>query len=127
MPRPPTGRPSRASSSWLDAARDQERGLDAGHVESDADAVQVLTVHAAKGLEWDVVAVPALVEGVFPAHGGATSVAPVPGSDPVDYACTGDIKDKGWLIGLDSLPYDLRGDRDGCPTSTGAAPPTARR
>jgi DNA helicase-2/ATP-dependent DNA helicase PcrA len=101
--------------SWLDAARDQERGLDAGHVESDADAVQVLTVHAAKGLEWDVVAVPTLVEGVFPAHGGATSVAPVPDSDPVDYACTGDVKDKGWLIGLDSLPYDLRGDREGLP------------
>ncbi len=75
--------------------------------------MQVLTVHAAKGLEWDVVAVPTLVEGVFPAHGGATSVAPVAGSDPVDYACTGDVKDKGWLIGLDSLPYDLRGDRDG--------------
>ena len=101
--------------SWLDAARDQERGLDAGHVESDADAVQVLTVHAAKGLEWDVVAVPTLVEGVFPAHGGATSVAPVPESDPVDYACTGDVKDKGWLVGLDSLPYDLRGDRAGLP------------
>ncbi|HET8988419.1 MAG TPA: ATP-dependent DNA helicase [Humibacillus sp.] len=101
--------------SWLDAARDQERGLDAGHVESDADAVQVLTIHAAKGLEWDVVAVPTLVEGVFPAHGGATSVVPVADSDPVDYACSGEVKDKGWLIGLDSLPYDLRGDRAGLP------------
>ncbi|MCU1538564.1 MAG: UvrD/REP helicase [Humibacillus sp.] len=100
---------------WLDAARDQERGLDAGHVESDADAVQVLTVHAAKGLEWDVVAVPTLVEGVFPANGAATSVAPVADSDPVDYACAGDVKDKGWLVGLDSVPYDLRGDRDGLP------------
>ena len=39
----------------------------------------------------------------------------MPDSDPVDYACTGDVKDKGWLIGLDSLPYDLRGDRDGLP------------
>ena len=100
--------------SWLDAARDQERGLDAGHTESDADAVQVLTVHAAKGLEWDVVAVPTLVEGVFPAH-GATAVAPVADSDPTAYACSGDVKDKGWLIGLDSLPYDLRGDRAGLP------------
>jgi len=100
--------------SWLDAARDQERGLDAGHTESDADAVQVLTVHAAKGLEWDVVAVPTLVEGVFPAH-GATAVAPVADSDPPAYACSGDVKDKGWLIGLDSLPYDLRGDRAGLP------------
>nr|WP_255523900.1 ATP-dependent DNA helicase [Terrabacter sp. MAHUQ-38] len=100
--------------SWLDAARDQERGLDAGHTESDADAVQVLTVHAAKGLEWDVVAVPTLVEGVFPAH-SATAVAPVADSDPVDYACSGEVKDKGWLVGLDSLPYDLRGDRAGLP------------
>jgi DNA helicase-2/ATP-dependent DNA helicase PcrA len=100
--------------SWLDAARDQERGLDAGHTESDADAVQVLTVHAAKGLEWDVVAVPTLVEGVFPAH-GATAVSPVVDSDPTAYACSGDVKDKGWLIGLDSLPYDLRGDRAGLP------------
>jgi DNA helicase-2/ATP-dependent DNA helicase PcrA len=100
--------------SWLDAARDQERGLDAGHTESDADAVQVLTVHAAKGLEWDVVAVPTIVEGVFPAH-SATAVAPVADSDPVDYACSGEVKDKGWLVGLDSLPYDLRGDRAGLP------------
>ncbi|MFC7595246.1 ATP-dependent helicase [Terrabacter sp. GCM10028922] len=100
--------------SWLDAAREQERGLDAGHTESDADAVQVLTVHAAKGLEWDVVAVPTLVEGVFPAH-NATAVAPLDDSDPVEYACSGDVKDKGWLVGLDSLPYDLRGDRAGLP------------
>ena len=99
---------------WLEAAREQERGLDAGHTESDADAVQVLTVHAAKGLEWDVVAVPSLVEGVFPAH-SATAVSLVEGSDPVDYACSGAAKDKGWLIGLDSVPYDLRGDRDGLP------------
>jgi DNA helicase-2/ATP-dependent DNA helicase PcrA len=101
--------------SWLDAAREQERGLDAGHVESDADAVQVLTVHAAKGLEWDVVAIPTLVEGVFPAHSATTSVAVVGGSDPLEYTCSGDVKDKGWLVGLDSLPYDLRGDRDGLP------------
>ena len=100
--------------AWLEAAREQERGLDAGHTESDADAVQVLTVHAAKGLEWDVVAVPSLVEGVFPAH-SATAVSVVTGSEPVEYACSGVPKDKGWLIGLDALPYDLRGDHGGLP------------
>ena len=100
--------------AWLEAAREQERGLDAGHTESDADAVQVLTVHASKGLEWDVVAIPALVEGAFPDH-ASTSVAPVEDSEPVEYACSGTPKDKGWLVGLDSLPYDLRGDRDGLP------------
>ena len=41
------------------------------------DAVQVLTVHAAKGLEWDVVAVPGLVEGSFPAR--STAGTPVEG------------------------------------------------
>ena len=30
------------------------------------DAVQILTVHQAKGLEWPVVFIPSLVEGVFP-------------------------------------------------------------
>ena len=39
----------------------------------------------------------------------------------------GDVKDKGWLIGLDSLPYDLRGDAPACRTSTGAGSRTARR
>jgi DNA helicase-2/ATP-dependent DNA helicase PcrA len=106
--------------SWLEAARSQERGLDAGQVESDTDAVQVLTVHAAKGLEWDVVAIPSLVEGAFPDH-TATSVVPIEptGADSaaqlVEYGCSGTPKDKGWLVGLDSLPYDLRGDRDGLP------------
>lgn len=100
--------------AWLEAAREQERGLDAGHTESDADAVQVLTVHASKGLEWDVVAVPALVEGAFPDH-SSTSVSLVDDSDPPEYACSGTPKDKGWLVGLDSLPYELRGDRDGLP------------
>lgn len=96
--------------SWLDAAREQERGLDAGHVETDREAVQVLTVHAAKGLEWDVVAVPALIESVFPDH-KATAVGRVDD----EWVGTGRPKDLGWLTGIDSVPYDLRGDRAGLP------------
>ena len=96
--------------AWLEAARSQERGLELGHVETDHDAVQVLTVHAAKGLEWDVVAVPALVESVFPSH-SASSVARVDD----EWVLKGAPSDKGWLTGLDGVPYELRGDRDGLP------------
>jgi DNA helicase-2/ATP-dependent DNA helicase PcrA len=97
--------------AWLEAARSQERGLELGHVETDHDAVQVLTVHAAKGLEWDVVAVPALVESVFPSH-SASSVTRVDG----EWVLKGLPTDKGWITGLDGVPYELRGDRDGLPT-----------
>ena len=95
--------------SWLDAARAQERGLDKGFIEVSADAVQVLSVHAAKGLEWEVVAVPGLVEGTFPARSSsATSFKDGQWrmSPPTD---------KGWIGGLSGVPYDLRGDRDGLP------------
>ncbi len=94
--------------AWLDAAVDEERGLDLGWVEARPDAVQVMTVHAAKGLEWDVVAVPGLVESSFPAHSGRTSVRDGAwGHSPPT--------DKGWLAGLATLPFDLRGDAEGLP------------
>ncbi len=95
--------------AWLEAAVDEERGLDLGWVEARPDAVQVMTVHAAKGLEWDVVAVPGMVESSFPAH-SATQ-----GRVVGDTWGHGDPSDKGWLVGLATLPYDLRGDRAGLP------------
>jgi len=95
--------------SWLDAAQAEERGLDKGCIEVSTDAVQVLTVHAAKGLEWDMVAVPGLVEGTFPARSSsATSFKDGSwGMTPPS--------DKGWIGGLSGVPYDLRGDSDGLP------------
>jgi DNA helicase II / ATP-dependent DNA helicase PcrA len=95
--------------SWLAAAVQEERGLDKGLVEVSSDAVQVLTVHAAKGLEWDVVAVPGLTEGTFPAHSASTT------RWNEEQWVTGAPKDKGWCGGLDGVPYPLRGDRDGLP------------
>ncbi|MFL6129514.1 MAG: ATP-dependent helicase [Mycobacteriales bacterium] len=76
--------------AYLAAAEDVERGLEAGRVEVDTEAVQVLTVHAAKGLEWDVVAVPGLTAGVFPDRDAAGS--------------------SGWATSPATLPYPLRGD-----------------
>jgi DNA helicase-2/ATP-dependent DNA helicase PcrA len=95
--------------AWLEAAVDEERGLDLGWVEARPDAVQVMTVHAAKGLEWDVVAVPGLVESSFPAHSATQGKVVGEGWGHAD------PNDKGWLVGLATLPYDLRGDRQGLP------------
>ncbi len=87
--------------SYLDAAAQEERGLELGTVgPPPAGAVQLLTVHSAKGLEWDVVAVAGLNKGQFP--------------DPPG-------KSDAWLNGLGVLPFPLRGDADDLPTFTGKA------
>ena len=80
--------------AFLAAAEDEERGLTPGEVEVVEGAVQILTAHAAKGLEWDVVAVAGLTRGVWP--------GPVRGSDH-------------YLQGLGVLPFPVRGDADGLP------------
>ncbi|MEV6134489.1 ATP-dependent DNA helicase [Nocardia sp. NPDC051990] len=75
--------------AFLAAAESVENGLEPGEVEVARDRVQVLTVHAAKGLEWEIVAVPHVTRGVFPS--GAASGT--------------------WLGALAELPTSLRGDR----------------
>ena len=75
---------------WLDVAADTEGGLKAGAPEIRSDVVQVLTVHMAKGAEWDVVAVPGLAEGTFPGNNT---------SDP-----------DNWLKNEKHIPFALRGD-----------------
>ena len=81
--------------SWLEAADARENGLELPVTEPDPDAVQLITIHAAKGLEWDVVAVAGLVDGVLPATRTQGKDGP---------------RDSAWLVGLGNLPYPLRGD-----------------
>ncbi|NYG06193.1 DNA helicase-2/ATP-dependent DNA helicase PcrA [Phycicoccus badiiscoriae] len=97
--------------AWLTAALKEERGLDKGYIEASSDAVQILTIHAAKGLEWDAVAVPGLVEGSFPALSAAVSR-----SDGEQWSVSLP-KQRGWIGGLTDggIPYALRGDHEGLP------------
>ncbi|MGH4002069.1 MAG: 3'-5' exonuclease, partial [Pseudonocardiaceae bacterium] len=81
---------------YLATAEDAEDGLELGEIEVAHDRVQVLTVHAAKGLEWEVIAVPHLVEGVFPAA----------------------KKTSSWLRTVTELPVALRGDHADLPSFT---------
>ncbi len=83
----------------LDAAEKAEDGYDLG-VPSAADTVKLMTVHAAKGLEWDVVAVPGLSKGIFPSNRGTSP----------------------WPWRPEALPGKLRGDRDDLPVWTDPSP-----
>jgi DNA helicase-2/ATP-dependent DNA helicase PcrA len=67
--------------------------LDTANISSE-DAVIMLTVHRAKGLEWPVVFLPALTAGTFPSH-------VIRYEDPFTLA--------------EVLPYELRLDRDSLP------------
>lgn len=94
---------------WLDAARGEERGLASDTGPVDQACVQVSTVHAAKGLEWDVVAVAGLVEGWFPSArvGGSRCL----GGDWIVSAPS----DPGWITDVGALPGELRADREALP------------
>ncbi len=96
-----TDRPSLgAFLAWTDAAAQRERGLalgeegEAAGVEPDPGVVTLMTCHGAKGLEFDVVAVPGLVEGTLPSAPRTS---------------------KGWLGSPGALPYPLRGDASSLP------------
>lgn len=73
--------------SWL-AEAEQRDNLAPRSEEAEPGTVQILTIHGAKGLEWDVVAVPRMVDGELPGPPQSR---------------------KGWLA-FGQLPNEFRGD-----------------
>ncbi|HEY3004592.1 MAG TPA: ATP-dependent helicase, partial [Kribbellaceae bacterium] len=73
--------------AYLAAEEEYAAGLDLA-VPSESDSVKLLTAHRAKGLEWPVVFVPALVASVFPSDRGRAK----------------------WTTNARTLPWPLRGD-----------------
>ena len=77
---------------WLTEAEQRDR-LAPRQDEPEPGAVQVLSIHGSKGLEWDVVAIPRLVDDELPSKPRTT---------------------KGWLA-FGELPNEFKGDRDELP------------
>ncbi|WP_313358703.1 ATP-dependent helicase, partial [Corynebacterium variabile] len=88
---------------YLRAAEAREKGLDAGEVEKRSDCVQLLTVHKAKGLEWEIVAVPHATRKTY--------------ADAVKRPTV-----ESWTTNARILPSGLRGDATDDPTDITGMP-----
>ena len=78
--------------AWLETAAREESGLPLPAGPAVPGAVQLLTVHGSKGLEWDEVHLFGMAEGIFP-------------TDQREH----------WLNSLGAQPWPLRGDRGHLP------------
>ena len=90
--------------AYLTAAQQEEFGLETGRV-GESDSVKLLTVHAAKGLQWPAVFVPGLAMGersqVFPAR-PRVSTRWTDNPRLIPFVLRGDAGDLPELLGLDA-------------------------
>ncbi|HJY71411.1 MAG TPA: ATP-dependent helicase, partial [Streptosporangiaceae bacterium] len=98
--------------AYLAAAQQEEFGLETGRV-GESDSVKLLTVHAAKGLQWPAVFVPGLAMGersqVFPAR-PRVSTRWTENPRLIPFGLRGDAGDLPELLGLDASSLDSFGE-----------------
>ena len=87
---------------WLETAEERENGMETPEIEPEPGAVQLLTIHASKGLEWDTVVVAGMTEGGFPSYRR---------NPPEDLILT----ETGWMTSQEAFPHPLRADADTLP------------
>jgi DNA helicase-2/ATP-dependent DNA helicase PcrA len=98
--------------AYLTAAQQEEFGLETGRV-GESDSVKLLTVHAAKGLQWPAVFVPGLAAGersqVFPAR-PRVSTRWTDNPRLIPFGLRGDAGDLPELLGLDAASLEAFGE-----------------
>src|SRR6185437_15735056 len=98
--------------AYLAAAQQEEFGLETGRV-GESDSVKLLTVHAAKGLQWPAVFVPGLSLGersqVFPAK-PRVSTRWTDNPRLIPFGLRGDAGDLPELLGLDAASLEAFAD-----------------
>ena len=98
--------------AYLTAAQQEEFGLETGRV-GESDSVKLLTVHAAKGLQWPAVFVPGLAMGersqVFPAR-PRVSTRWTDNPRLIPFGLRGDAGDLPELLGLDAASLEAFGE-----------------
>jgi DNA helicase-2/ATP-dependent DNA helicase PcrA len=98
--------------AYLAAAQQEEFGLETGRV-GESDSVKLLTVHAAKGLQWPAVFVPGLSAGersqVFPAK-PRVSTRWTDNPRLIPFGLRGDAGDLPELLGLDAASLEAFAD-----------------
>ncbi len=98
--------------AYLTAAQQEEFGLETGRV-GESDSVKLLTVHAAKGLQWPAVFVPGLAVGersqVFPAR-PRVSTRWTDNPRLIPFGLRGDAGDLPELLGLDASSLEAFGE-----------------
>ncbi|MEA2497814.1 MAG: ATP-dependent helicase UvrD/PcrA, partial [Actinomycetota bacterium] len=100
----------RSFIAYLDAAEAAEETLEAIQP-ADQDSVKLMTVHSAKGLEFECVFVPSVASGINERSGEAI------------YSIFPNVRASNPLTSYAELPYEVREDADQLPRFEGKLPP----